>query len=258
MPLVKAIGRRTVSRLSADDRISNVKTASEVRAQGLAALEAPRSLAEEAANAIREQILTGGFLPGERLVEARIAQQLGVSRGPVREAFKLLGAEGLVEEEPRKGTFVASVTSSDVKDIYELRAAIEASAARLVAGSDDDGSIASLRDAFGALEEAGDRADPRAATHADLAFHEALCRLSGNRRLYEVWVKYVPMIRALLRLDEHLLRSPHEVREQHRPILEAIEMRDPDLAAARAEDHCREASALVVDFLNQRVAKSDR
>jgi len=101
----------------------------------LAPLETPRSLAGDAADRIRESILSGGFRPGEHLVEARIAQQLNVSRGPVREAFKLLRAEGLVEEEPRRGTFVVRLEADDVREIYQLRAAIEGQAARLLTES---------------------------------------------------------------------------------------------------------------------------
>jgi len=221
-------------------------------------LEAPRRLAEEAANAIREQILTGGFRSGERLVEAKIAEQLGVSRGPVREAFKLLRAEGLVDEEPRRGTFVARVSSADVRDIYDLRAAIEAKAARILSSSGDGERTAGLRSAVEAMEIAVENGDAQGATHADLEFHEALCRASGNHRLYEVWVKYVPMIRALLRLDEHLARSPDETLGQHRPILEAIESGDADVAADRIEEHCRHASDLVVAYLDARAGQTDQ
>jgi len=227
----------------------------EERGPALQILPTPRRLAEEAASVVREQILTGGFRSGERLVEAKIAEQLGVSRGPVREAFKLLRAEGLVEEEPRRGTFVARVSSADVKDIYELRAAIEAQAARRIAEVLDGDAIRALRDAIADIEAAIKRGDAQAATQGDLAFHESLCRHSGNRHLYEVWLKYVPMIRALLRLDEHLFRDPDELLEQHRPILDAIEERDADLAAARIETHCREASDLVVAYLGSRAAE---
>jgi GntR family transcriptional regulator of gluconate operon len=101
----------------------------------LAPLTAPRSLAEDAADRIREQILSGGFGQGEHLVEAKIAEQLAISRGPVREAFKLLRAEGLLKEEPRRGTFVVSMSADDVRDIYGLRAALEGRAARTLARS---------------------------------------------------------------------------------------------------------------------------
>ena len=91
----------------------------------LPALRLPRSLAEDAADVLRTQILAGGLPRGAHLVEARIARQFNVSRGPVREAFKLLRAEGLVEEEPRRGTFVVTLSSVDVREIYDLRAALE-------------------------------------------------------------------------------------------------------------------------------------
>ena len=98
----------------------------------LTPIEAPRSLAGDAADRIREEILAGGFRPGDHLVEAKIAEQLSISRGPVREAFKLLRAEGLLKEEPRRGTFVVSLSADDVREIYELRAALESAAGRLL------------------------------------------------------------------------------------------------------------------------------
>src|SRR6187549_1334353 len=108
----------------------------------LAPLTAPRSLAEDAADRIREQILSGGYSQGEHLVEAKIADQLAISRGPVREAFKLLRAEGLLTEEPRRGTFVVSMTPDDVREIYGLRAALEGRAARLLARGRDTKALA--------------------------------------------------------------------------------------------------------------------
>ena len=100
----------------------------------LAPLIAPRKLAEDAATILREQILKGGFRRGTHLVEAKLAVRLGVSRGTIREAFKTLVAEGLIDEEPRRGAFVVTLGASDVREIYELRAAIEGCAARLLPG----------------------------------------------------------------------------------------------------------------------------
>ena len=115
-------------------------------------LPSPRSLVQDAADMIREQILEGGFQQGEHLVEARIAQQLHVSRGPVREAFKLLRAEGLLSEEPRRGTFVVSLTSDDVRAIYGLRAAIEGRAARMLASARNPDGLAQLRSLLEGIE----------------------------------------------------------------------------------------------------------
>jgi GntR family transcriptional regulator of gluconate operon len=215
----------------------------------LAPLAAPRSLAEDAAERIREQIMAGGFRPGEHLVESKIAEQLNVSRGPVREAFKLLRAEGLVEEEPRRGTFVVRLESVDAREIYQLRAAIEGRAARLLAASRDPSKLAELGALVADIEGAVRAKDMAAVSHADLAFHQALCRLSGNSRLDEVFLRYVPVLRGLLRLDERVYSSLDEIALQHRPLLEAIETGDADSAAAHFEQHCEQAGELIAGYI---------
>jgi GntR family transcriptional regulator of gluconate operon len=189
---------------------------------GLRPIDPPRSLAEDAADRIREEILAGGFAQGEHLVEAKIAERLNVSRGPVREAFKLLRSEGLLQEEPRRGTFVVRLMPADIREIYGLRAAIEGRAARDIAEG------------------------------ADLEFHDALCRLSGNARLHEVFSRYVPTLRALLRLDEHVYRSLDEIAMEHRPLLEAIESGDAERAAELAAHHCDHAGELIADLIESR------
>lgn len=208
-------------------------------------LTAPRSLAEDAADRIREQILSGGFGQGEHLVEAKIAEQLAISRGPVREAFKLLRAEGLLKEEPRRGTFVVSMSADDVRDIYGLRAALESRAAGTLARERDPGTVGKL----GALADAIDAAvatdDPAAVSRADLAFHQGLCELSGNARIVEVFDRYVPTLRALLRLDGDVLGSLEEVSRQHRPLVEAIAAGDEDKAARLFAAHAEIAGDLI-------------
>ena len=212
-------------------------------------LEAPRSLAEDAADRIREGILSGGFAQGAHLVEARIAQELNVSRGPVREAFKLLRAEGLLEEEPRRGTFVVSLSPADVREIYGLRAAIEGRAARLLATDPAAPAVAELRELFGRMEEAVAAGDPPTVFRRDLEFHDGLCRLSGNARLHEVFVRYVPMLRALLRLDERVEASLDEIVMQHRPLVQAIEAGAAEEAARHAEEHSDHAGDLIAHYL---------
>jgi DNA-binding GntR family transcriptional regulator len=213
-------------------------------------INAPRALAEDAAERIREQILSGGFRPGQHLVESRIAQQLHISRGPVREAFKLLRAEGLVEEEPRRGTFVVHLDSKDVREVYQLRAAIEGRAARLLATGRDPRALEELRGLVDRIDEAVRSGNMQAVSRADLAFHEALCRLSGNSRLLEVFMRYIPVLRALLRLDERVYTSGDEISLQHRPLLAAIEDADPDRAAIALERHCDQAAELIAAYID--------
>jgi len=220
----------------------------------LAPLTAPRSLAEDAADRIREQILAGGFSQGEHLVEAKIAEQLAISRGPVREAFKLLRAEGLLMEEPRRGTFVVSLTADDVREIYGLRAALEGRAARTLARDHDAAALDRLRRLADEIDAAVATRDPSAVSRADLAFHQGLCELSGNSRILEVFDRYVPTLRALLRLDELVLRSLDEVSLQHRPFVEAIGAGNEDEAARLLSEHSEEAGELIAGV----VAVNDR
>jgi GntR family transcriptional regulator, gluconate operon transcriptional repressor len=214
-------------------------------APALRPLDAPRSLAEDAADRIREQILAGGFRQGEHLVEAKIAEQLHISRGPVREAFKLLRAEGLLQDEPRRGIFVVSLTAEDVRDIYGLRAALEGRAARLLARARDPDVVARLRELADGIDAAVASGDAAEASRADLAFHEGLCRLCGNARIHEVFVRYVPTLRALLRLDEQVVRSLDEVSIQHRPLVEAIEAGDEETSVRLFSEHAEHAGELI-------------
>jgi DNA-binding GntR family transcriptional regulator len=220
-------------------------------------LEAPRSLAEDAADQIREQILAGGFRSGEHLVEARIAERLNVSRGPVREAFKLLRAEGLLTEEPRRGTFVVSLSSRDVREIYGLRAAIEGRAARLLADRRDPAALQELGRRLEAIEAAARSQDVAALSREDLAFHDAVCRLSGNTRLHEVFERYVPMLRALLRVDERMHESVDVVAGQHRPLLEAIEAGDLRGAEEGFEAHCDGSAEMIASYLEGLAERRD-
>ena len=212
-------------------------------------LEAPRSLAEDAAHRIREQILGGGFKQGEHLVEAKIAEQLNISRGPVREAFKLLRAEGLLKEEPRRGTFVVNLTGKDVLEIYGLRAALEGRAGRVVARSQDPAALARLRELVDEIDRAVATGDAVAASRADLAFHEGLCELCGNSRIHDVFMRYVPTLRGLLRLDERVIRSLDEISLQHRPLVDAIEAGDEELAARLLNQHAEHAGELIAGVL---------
>jgi DNA-binding GntR family transcriptional regulator len=212
-------------------------------------LRTRRPLAEEAADQIRDEILAGRLGQGERLVETRIAEALNISRGPVREAFKLLRAEGLLREERNRGTYVVRLSSADVREIYDLRAAIEPRAAKLLARAGRPEDMEALNKALEQLEQAAERGDVAAVSRTDLAFHETLCRLTGNHRLHAVFMRYVPIVRTLIRLDEQLYRSLDEIAGEHRPMLAAIEAHDPDLAAQRFETHVEHAFGLVADYI---------
>ena len=119
-----------------------------------------------------------------------------------------------------------SLSADDVREIYSLRAAIEGRAAQLLAGRRDPAAIAELRALLPRWRSAAEAGDVAGVYRQDLAFHDAVCRLSGNARLHEVFARYVPMLRALLHVDERMQESLAAVAEQHRPIVDAIEAGD--------------------------------
>lgn len=211
-----------------------------------------RSLADEAADSLRDLVLSGGLAPGERLNEVRLAAELGISRAPLREALQQLRGEGLLRGVPRRGSFVVALTVDDIVDVYELRAAIEGRAARLLATRLDPAGLRALRRSLARIERAarnGDAAEVR--TH-DLAFHEAICRLSGNKRLHQVFLGNVPMLRSLLKLDEFLYASQPELAREHEVLLAAIESGDSDKAEAEAVWHLERARDVVTAFMRRR------
>ena len=218
-------------------------------ARTLRPIDTGRSLAEDAADRIREQVLVGGYSQGQHLIEAKIADQLQISRGPVREAFKMLRAEGLLTEQPRRGTFVVSLTAQDVRDIYGLRAAIEGAAVKLLCRTRDDDAIAQLDQAAEAIGAAAAEGDAAAVARADLAFHELLCLLSGNRRLLETFRRYIPALRGLLRMDERIMPSIADVAAQHRPVVAAIRAGDEQEAVRLVTEHSEHACEMLADML---------
>jgi GntR family transcriptional regulator, gluconate operon transcriptional repressor len=218
----------------------------------LAPIGAPRKLALDASDVLREQILSGGLRRGTHLVEAKLAARLGVSRGTIREAVRMLAAEGLVEEEPRRGAYVVTLSRSDVREIYDVRAAIEGRAAALVAGRRDRATIATLRESIDQIRVASATGDSREVRRRDLAFHERLCALSGNARLHEIFVRYVPALQTLLGYDVLRYASLDAIAAEHDTLLDVIEAGDPVRAAAAVQAHCEDARDQVAEEFEDR------
>lgn len=207
---------------------------------------------------IRDRILNGYLQSGDRLAEAKLAEQLSVSRGPVREALKQLSAEGLVREEPRRGSFVAALTPLDIRDVYDLRAAIEPRAARLIVNAGDAAAIDTLRRKFSRIHQAAGSGNARQVVKADYAFHEAICRLSGNRRLLEVFLRHASLLQAFLRIDESFYKASMDIAEQHLELLEALESLDATLAEQRLVQHLEESRDRLLDHVAQGVDVSSQ
>lgn len=147
------------------------------------------ALGEQVADALRRMIISGEIGAGARLIEVSLAEQFGVSRGPVREAIARLEAEGLVAS-GRQGSFVIGMESSDVDELYSLRQALESLAVTLLVARRDALNWERLETALAAMRQAAAVSDQRAFAAADIDFHSAIYELAGHRRLLDVWRGY--------------------------------------------------------------------
>jgi len=198
-----------------------------------------KQLWETVADQLREEILDGRLAAGSRLVETELAARFGVSRGPIRDALSDLSRAGLTVDLPRRGTFVSSLTERDLEEVYVIRRAIEEAAVRLAIERAADDEIAGLFEALEMVESAYARDDLAAAWEADMEFHRACSRLSGNGRLMELFdhlaSQTVLLMRTSLESRASLAWTPPV--EVHRRIAEAIAARSAERAVAAVGAH---------------------
>ena len=143
-------------------------------------------LRDKIAAVIRGWILDGTLKPGERVVELEVAAKLKVSRAPIREALWLLARHGLVQISAHRGATVTQLSADDIREIFEIREALETLAAKRIRASADPDRAARLQEALGAMEAAARDQDMSRFSEADLRFHKALWDLAGNRHLGDV------------------------------------------------------------------------
>ena len=223
------------------------------RPKRLQALRPAPSLTDQTADLLRRRIVSGDLRNNDPLIESQIARELGISRGPVREALRVLQAEGLVRDNARRSASVVNLSIDDVREIYDLRAALETRAVRLLltaSGDTAERAVNGIRSAVAALEKAC-RDDDRAATaRRDLAFHEAVCLSSGNRRLHAVFVSQVGLLQPIVEAEERFrYESLDEIAQEHIALLRAIEQGEPGAAEEAFDDHLRRACENMVSYL---------
>jgi DNA-binding GntR family transcriptional regulator len=194
---------------------------------------------------LREDILAGRLAPGSRLVECELTARFSVSRGPVREALRRLAAEGLIEHRPHRGALVRRLTARAIRELFQIRAELEALAARLAAESDEAEARARFAEAIRPIFDDSARRAPDYLSE-NAAFHDATMALAGNLQLRELATRlHLPLIMAQVGdiLTPDVLEA--SVRE-HRAIAEAIMARDPAAAAAHMRAHLERAAALAL------------
>jgi len=190
--------------------------------------------------AIKQRISEGDLLPGTALSESEWAEELHISRTPVREAVQMLAQEGLVEVLPKRGTLVARLSVRDVRESFEIREAIEGYAARLAAERRTDEQLAAMRDAL------RKSADPY---NRGASFHELVVEASDNTYLMQSFTSAEGRIDLASRLATKGVTTAHTPGSTHEAVLQAIEAGDADEAEAAMRRHLEEHAANLITRL---------
>ena len=214
------------------------------------------SITEKVVTALRTAILSGNLGPGTRLIEAELADQLGVSRAPVREAFRILEPEGLVVLEATKGAFVAEVSENDLREIFTVRSVLEGLAMRLVAEHITENELAKLSHIVEQMEEAARHRDAERVLELDLEFHEQIWSLSGHSRLQEILSHMLGPIRMFLALNTQVYEDLVDNAMEHVELLEALSSGEVKKAEKIMVEHIEEAGTRNIDYL-KRIERSD-
>jgi len=211
-----------------DDRATGI-AASRTTADGLT-LPARRGLPDIVAERLIEGIADGTIRPGERLVETSLAASLGVSRAPLREAFRQLEAQGLVETRNGRGTHVRHLSNVHLEQMISVRAVLEGLAARLVTTQADPGHLDVIRRIHDRFEIASRDGSAEERRRLDWEFHETICRFSGNALLLESWRLVSMSVRVFMRKNALFNHDTSSIVRNHREFVEAIHSGDGDRA----------------------------
>jgi len=208
-------------------------------------------LANQTADLLRQSIQAGSLTPGTRLVETEISKEMGVSRGILREALRLLEQENLVESFPNRGTYVISPSERDIQEIYSLRAILEAEAVRKAtqrAEPNDVDQLQTILDELVAEARLGNK--PRV-IEKDLEFHQKIWKMTGHRRLRNVLEELKVQIIVYLIVNTNLYSDLAAGIADHELILDAIRNKDEAEAVKVMTEHLNQAAELVSIFIRQ-------
>jgi DNA-binding GntR family transcriptional regulator len=219
-------------------------------------LEAPAPLAHSMLSArvkdrILRWILEGELAPGSRIVETRVARQLGTSQAPVREALRDLATLGLVEMHPYRGARVRIPHADELVEAMEVRGELEAIAARQAARLIDEATLSRMRRLLDGMRDAASRGDAHGQALLNSEFHTCVIEASANHTVQRLWVVLEPFARTYLTATAPGV-DLNWLAERHVAIIDALEARDPERAAAVMRTHAREAEEQVTASLNRR------
>ncbi|MEW8985861.1 MAG: GntR family transcriptional regulator [Bacillus sp. (in: firmicutes)] len=205
-----------------------------------------RVLREDIKQYLINLILNGSLKPGERVVEIRIAKELGVSQAPVREAIRELEQMGLIETSPFQGAFVKKLTRKNLLEAYAVRGMMEAAAAKEAANKITAGEVEHLKELVNEMLIAAKEGDVQGFIEKDIEFHETIFQIAGNELLYKLW-QSVRLSSYTVITTKLSKRSLYDLANRHSTILASLEAKDAAKAEYLARLHIEELSEEILN-----------
>ncbi|MCD7873744.1 MAG: GntR family transcriptional regulator [Acidaminococcaceae bacterium] len=204
-------------------------------------LDSCKPLRELVCENIRQAIIDGTFSPGERLMEIQLANEIGVSRTPVREAIRKLELEGFVVMIPRRGTYVADISIKDINEVYEIRTSLDVLAARLAAERINDDELETLQRLLVEIGQHIEENNMEKIVEVDIAFHDVLYQASRNERLRNIINNLREQITVIRGCSMMYPGRLAYTMEEHRALVDSIAARDVERAQNAARIHLENA-----------------
>lgn len=212
----------------------------------------PMSNSRKAVDELRKLIFSGELAAGSDHLESELAEMLGMSRTPVRDATLILASQGLLEVRPRKGVRILSLSAQDMQEIYEVLTELESlSAARAASRNYAPQELAALAKAVSDMDAALAQENRQAWANADEAFHDELVRLGGNSRIAAIVDNFNDQVRRARSITLKIRPMPHKSGEDHRALYNAIARGDTVAAHQIHRDHRDGARKLLTSLLDQ-------
>jgi len=201
-------------------------------------------LSDQVKDRLLEAILDGRYPPGARIVETRVARELGTSQAPVREALRDLEALGVVETSPFRGARVRRPSAAELLEAFAVRAQLESLAARLALERITEDELDELSLYLDEMQRAARAGDSYAEATADASFHGRIVEIAGNATLERVWRLLEPFSRTYITIVAPGV-DRRRIADLHQPVMDALRSGDPDLAVASLERHYVDAGAML-------------
>lgn len=217
----------------------------------------PRTLKEDVLNLLRQAIINGKLPPGAELNQTEIANELGISRGPVREALGQLEQEGLIDNVPYKGVVVTALTPEFIEEVYSIRGLLERLAVERAIARLTDDDLDRLNEVVEQMRAAAEAQDQQELVQLDLRFHESIVEMADHKLLLKFWKLLEISVQRCLHSRHQIYRSLDQVIGDHPVLVSAIADRDAERASRLLHQHIMEAGEQLLEHWSAEIPNDD-